>query len=242
MSSPTIQSRISLHAPKEAVEASPRTELAKPLLGTKAEHIARYSFLLTNTSQKPITAVATVWRLTDANGNIQELRFTTDSYLDTRLKPILESGKAIFIAPRVWVQSSSIAAYALSPEFASKEALLAQLAQQLDAAAAVDVTVDTVMFSDGTVIGPNKRQFDLELQQRKWAANEVVRLVDDSYAENRDPIASLKELASRPHARGDQSAFWMRRFALQLIHSRNLPQDLKYLENLPVPPHAPHGR
>jgi hypothetical protein len=207
------------------------------LFAGKLVPLQRCSYFLTNNSDKDVVAVDAKWTLVDKSGNTDVWRFTSDSFLDVKARPVIAAHSRILVGPRMWVREDSIQSYLASEMLMAKRAALEKLAGRLAAASAVYVGVDSLIFADGEVAGPNSDEFDREIARRKLAAEDVLGVVQDARLSGRDPAVALRAFVARMDAAGaDPRATWGRRFARQLQDPERFEGNLYYLEHLPPPP------
>lgn len=192
-------------------------------------------FYLLNSSEKSIVALAVTWEVESAEGDRKTYKFTSDSFLDIQGHAVVDPDAELFIAPRLWIpveRLSEVSAgflRARKPGLARTEALF-------HGARRVSISIDTLVFSDGQVFGPNETMFDRELVDRKQAAGDIVRLVEEAERQGKSGLSELNKLVSTPRFKNDKRAFWKYRFAQQLLHSRDFDANLTYLRSLPEVP------
>lgn len=207
------------------------------LLGGPLAPLKKASFWLANNSDRPIVAIATKWSVASSDGTIKIKRFTADSFLVTDARPVVAAHSRLLVAPKLWVPEERLADYVASPYFANvQRAGLQRTAEEFERSGDVMVEVDSVIFSDGEVVGPNRMGFDAEITGRKAAARAVLAVLASAGQGGRDQRAALARIASSPILKSDRSSVWQHRFAQQFLHSPSIENTARYLEQLPSVP------
>jgi hypothetical protein len=230
-------------SPSPLITLSDTTEDdVRTLLGGPLSPLRRASFWLANNSDRSIVAIATKWSVGGSDGGIKIMRFTADSFLITDARPILGPHSRLLIAPRLWIPEGHLSEYSASPYFTNvQKVALRRTADEFARSGDVLVEVDSVIFSDGEVVGANSMGFDAEIAGRKAAAQAVLAALAQAGASGEPSRAALLRLASGPIRKSDRSALWQRRFARQLLHSPSIESTALYLEHLPSVPIFHHG-
>jgi len=207
------------------------------LFANRLAPLQRCSFFLANNSDKDVVAVDAKWSLVERDGKTNVSRFTSDSFLDVRARPVIGAHSRILVGPRIWVREDSIEDYVASQVLMAKRAELERLADRVAAANAVYVDVDSVIFADGEVAGPNSDAFDREIASRKLAADDVLGVLQDAKLRGQDPSDALRNFAEHSRDRHDSArALWRKRFARQLQDAARFQGNLYYLQHLPPIP------
>jgi len=217
--------------------ADTKPDEVRALLGGALLPLQPASFWLTNNSDKPIVGIATRWVVSNSDGTAHTKLFTADSYLNTRALPVVGSHARLLVAPRIWLQEGRLGEYAASPYFADVQRTgLRRIADEFANAKSVMVEVDSVIFSDGEVAGPNRMGLDREIAGRGSAAQAVLNVLREAGPGESDSRTALLRLVSKPVVRSDKSDVWQHRFAEQLLHSPSMANAAAYLRNLPSAP------
>jgi hypothetical protein len=213
------------------------SEKTASLFTARLSPLQRCSFFLLNNSDKDVVGVDANWTVIDDKGNATVWRFTSDSFLDVRDRPVIEPHSRILVGPRIWVKEDSIQQFVNSGALTAKSAALGRLADRIAAANAVYVDVDSIIFADGEVAGPNTDEFDREITIRRLAANDVLAVVRDAKLAGRPPTEGLHDFVAHSRSATDRTrALWQKRFARQLEDLQRFEGNLYYLEHLPAPP------
>jgi hypothetical protein len=207
------------------------------LLGGTLSPLKRASFWLANNSDRSIVGIATKWSVASNDRPIRIMRFTADSFLITDVRPILGPHSRLLVAPRLWVPEGRLSEYAASSYFVNvQEPALRGTLDEFTRSGDVLVEVDSVIFSDGEVVGANNMRLDAEISGRKAAAQAVLAALAKARAIGETQRDALLRLASGPIRKSDKTAVWQRRFVQQLLHSPSVESTAAYLEHLPSVP------
>jgi hypothetical protein len=127
----------------------------------------------------------------------------------------------MLVAPGIWVPEAHIGSLSGSPRLTN----LQQLVDIFTLATTVDVRLDSVVFADGKIVGPDTQHFETELTERKQAATAVVQAVTNARATGKSPLDVLVQMRAQNSGAGALSpttsslAVWTRRFADDMLHA-----------------------
>jgi hypothetical protein len=214
----------SLHASEPSVfdrvfklATSPRLHQLKPA-----------SFVVTNNSKRAIIGIAVEWTFTDAAGNSKKYGSRTHSFLAVDQSPLALPGTTLFVAPSLFI-----------PELAARTTggLIGSLpeeavSEQISSASAIRVEIDSIVFDDGEVVGPNRLQLPEDIQDRQAAADAIVKEILDAKAEGADPKKALVELSNRPLKVSSRARKYQSIFIEQLLQTKNFDALLQRLKDL----------
>jgi hypothetical protein len=175
--------------------------------------------------------VCVLWTITDPLGKTSTITLTMDEYLTTvRSVAIAPHGK-ISVAPSGFVLPMPEQGISVGSGTSDT-----RLATRLADAQSVTVSLDSIIYEDGTLWGPNACEFDKRLTARKAAAIHIAQVARRAMAYNEDPANALKPFASESDS-SNQQAEWESNFANQLLaNPKQMESLLQYLESLPSPP------
>ncbi len=194
------------------------------------------SFLLTNKTDRSIVGILVFWVTIDDAGQKIAHRYACDSFLDTRTLPVLGPRSTMLVAPQIWIALEQLPRYRKTPAFSANDQRLRRVAQKFRNAASVSVRIDSIIFSDGEVVGPDNWRFADEISSRTIAASKILQAVRTATANGQPASSALAAVAHQPVIRGEHLATWERRFARQLLKAPDVSQTLRSLENLPPVP------
>lgn len=229
-------------SPYESVTIAPiSTSNANSVFSGHLALLQPACLFLSNRDSRGIVAVLATWVTTTSAGKRQLHRHSTDSLQSTKSSPVLAPGSRMVVAPGLWVPEAMITSLTGSPRLTNLE----QLADIFAAASSVEVQIDSIIFSDGEIVGPDVQHFADELRERKQAAVAVVRAVENARADGKSPFDILSQMrAQNSGARGPgivhRGAAWTRLFAESLLHTTGDSFDRRVTELAEMPAISVH--
>jgi hypothetical protein len=205
--------------------------LGNPFPSPELEPLRKAAFTIHNDDDREVVALCVIWQVTNTLGKTSTITLTMDEYLSTVPSVGIAPHGKLSMAPSGFLmpQQGIIVGAAGGRSDA-------RLATRLADAQSVTVWVDSIIYADGTLWGPNTYAFDKSLTGRKAAAIHIAQVARRAMAHNEDPIHVLKPFATGFDSSNHQ-AEWEQKFANDLL--ANPPQMeslLQYLESLPSPP------
>ena len=167
-------------------------------------------YVLTNDSDRAITGLTTMWRYTDGEGKAKQFTVSSDSYSASKLTPV--------VAPHAKILLDD------DPQYAA----------HLSNATNVQVSIDSLIYEDGEITGPDSLHFAEDIGLRFQAAKVVLQRL-------RMAKISGKPLTLEDNRRVlPQSQDWLQNYT---EHARRAESDprmaeafLRYLDSLQAPP------
>ena len=233
-------------------DAARQPELARFFDSTEAARLANYSIVLTNESSKHIVGVAVRWIVIDRTGQSRSTMLSFDSFGTSvaARQPVVPAGTQLIATPngfqhvripsgRGFISGGGRAGSVSTFGFGRGQLVRID---DLDQAQRVTAMIDTVIFEDGRVIGPNESHLGDYINAIDAAVKTFVRNLRDAISNGRDVDKVLKNIASTgrrsTNPQNDPAAFWMVREAEYLLR---IPVEqrtgrLDQLEHLPSPP------
>jgi hypothetical protein len=144
----------------------------------------------------------------------------------------------VLITPSGFVGADSLGAGKNTLHFGSFDSSSDPVLRSLRFASKITLSIDTVIFEDGQILGPDEfRQADY-IKERKAAATALVARVRDVMKNGQDVSAFLTGLFGPPRLIPENwFLFWTEQHARRLHHSRgSLQESLASLEELPILP------
>ncbi len=229
--------------PKVELAASPTTDVALKLVavgdiqGLDAAVIADLHpamFILSNLSDKAIVGLAVKWVYTDQTGNVGRYIHRSDSFAMIKSVAVVPPHERLLIVPRAFLPESLLFAAHTGP---SLGALGRSAEPGLATVSEISATIDTVIFEDGELVGPNESHYDTEIQSRTIAAEQLASQVREAQARGEDPKPLLQEiLKAQTFSETDFVAQWTLQYAHRLLEAPIFDVQLSDLENPPMPP------
>lgn len=196
-----------------------------------SDRLRPFSLVLTNLSRQSIVGLTVRWNWIDQTGQQRTHDQTTDALFLYR-PSLLPSGVRMLIAPGLFLQETLAQSGFVEPgaDRAQRDV------EELERSASSSVTLDTIIFEDGTVIGPDQSETVASLSARKAAADSIVQAARQAKTDGRDVSAVLTDIASRrPTSRNDHFRVWSSRIAAEAQRSSDIDAFLSDLERIPTP-------
>jgi hypothetical protein len=191
------------------------------------------SFVLTNNSKKAIVAIDVELVTAGSNGEGEmHYSFHSDKFQSPGKGPVVAANDRLLVAPGLFIRESAL----------NSEGGLAvidfggSLVARFSAVAQIGINIDSLIFEDGEVDGPNQKRYTDELLARQVAANTIVQVVQNALKDGQQPSAALSGLVSAPQRAGDFVGKWEALFAQKLLKAPNIEAGLASFENLPSLP------
>lgn len=219
--------------PLSKSDAHVRDVFGEELAGLKSA-----AFVLENKSGRPIIAVAVIFKITDQAGIQRERKEFCDSYTVSDNRPIINPARRIVVAPLTFLGEELIEAYRnRSGIVTAPIGTLKRISQEFSEAPSISVAVDSIIFSDGEVVGEDSLRYADEIVTRKKAAAFVVGLVQKAKRDGKSPTLDLSVLSMNTPRRDDTLERSKVRFAQELLKSGStFDARLGFLASMPEPP------
>lgn len=196
-----------------------------------SDRLRPFSLVLTNLARQSIVGLTVRWNWIDQTGQQRTHNQTTDALFLYR-PSLLPSGARMLIAPGLFLQETLAQSGFVGPgaDRAQRDV------EELERSTSSSVTLDTIIFEDGTVIGPDQSETVASLSARKKAADSIVQAARQAKAAGRDVSGVLSDIASRrPDSRNDHFRVWSSRIAAEAQRSSDIDAFLSDLERIPTP-------
>lgn len=203
------------------------------------------SFLLVNRTGTPITAVDVRWNYTDDKGQLKQRGITCDAYAFAPLDPIVEAHDLSLITPYGCTRQS-LFAHLGTGNFIGGSPLAATAGAPVsaDLTATIHLYIDSAIFADGQICGPDKFQYFLQIQDRYLAVKNFVAEVEAgrNAGENLTTLLTRVRNDARSKADTGSSRASSRRayYAGLLLRSPNAEGSLQQLKAQVPPPAFVH--
>jgi hypothetical protein len=232
-------------------DAARQPELARFFDTPEKARLVNYSIVLKNESSKDIVGVAVRWVMTSRTGQSRTTMQSFDSFGTSvaARQPVIPAGTELIATPngfqhvRVISRGGLISGFSAAGGVSTFGFGRGQLVRidDLDLAQHVTAMVDTVIFEDGRVIGPDESHLVDYINAMDAALKTLVRNVRDAISNGRDLDELLRNIASARRStdpRSDPAGFWMNREAEFLLRFpvEQRAGRIDQLEHLPPPP------
>ncbi|HKF45794.1 MAG TPA: hypothetical protein VKB38_00455 [Terracidiphilus sp.] len=210
-------------------------QLQTPLERALDDRLHQSAFVIHNDDPKEVVGIAVIWRITDAEGKSHTTTQMMDEFLSKNRNIVINPGGSLAVSPGGWLPEDPEAHLINSDLVAQQQN---RVAERIKSAASVSASVDSVIYSNGEVWGPNISGLDKEITGRHAAAVHLASVIRNALANGEDAQLILKQLSSTKYdPTSDYKAKWESRFAIQLLaRGPQFDAGVRYLEALPVPP------
>lgn len=203
------------------------------------------SFVLLNLKDKPIMTVTTVWQYVDNTGKQESRTYYCDGYLGVPSIQVVDSGAKSLISPEGCVREQYfpqlVSGRLIGAPFEKNKAFAAHA----DLITSVSIAIDSIIFSDGEVVGPDKHKYTNEIKLRNDAMRSVVALVASVANDHTAVLNKLEAISSNGKRSNDRLTQLQGRWASTLMHSPNFSGTIAAINSeapLPTFFHADKGR
>jgi hypothetical protein len=189
------------------------------------------SFVIDNGSDRAIIGVGVQWIFINRSGGQDIYSSRTHSFLSPKAPPLVPTSGRMFVAPQVFIPEAAVTSGGLIGTVPP-----ARIVALLQSASSIHVRIDSIIFADGEVIGPNRLNLPGEIQDRKIAADLISRHVHTARTLGKDPVAALHDLLASPSPLGSGVDKHKNQFVSQLSSTKHFDAVLSFIEAIPSPP------
>jgi hypothetical protein len=205
-------------------------------LPVQAQSLAPFAVILENHSGKDVVSLTLRWTWIDRSGRQHENDFWIDGLFLVH-RPVVANGDVLLVTPSFLLAKSLLTSGTILP---ASRASLAQQAAQLSGSSQLALTVDSVIFADGLVLGPDQSNTLVKIRARRQAATQLSNTVLRMLQEGQDPSAMINHAADQPPVGPDFVAAYTANLAMLFQHGGDLRATAKTLATLPdLPFHRP---
>lgn len=129
-------------------------------------------FILTDSSQRAVIGVGVQWSILDKNGQRTVRNSKSHSFFTPSSAPLAKAGQRLIVLPEAFIQEPMLQKPGMVVFPPSQ-----RLVSLFSSAAEVHAEIDSIIFGDGEIVGPNTFKLHAEIQARKDAADIVIRQV-----------------------------------------------------------------
>jgi hypothetical protein len=194
------------------------------------DRLPKGSFLIQNLTETRITAVVAQWAFIYSAG-VKKRQIQCDGYLFAPTQTIVGPRDMALITPGACTSRemfSRLNGPAIgSPLASSINATVLRSEPNLES---VEITIDSIIFQDGSIWGPDRQQYYDKIMQRHVAAESFVREVTDAVARGEDVRTRARKIHEENASRNDRASALKGHYATLLEHSPNPEGTLKQLQ------------
>jgi hypothetical protein len=174
-------------------------------------HITDIAVVVANRSSRAIDGLVLQWMVRTERGLDAPNTIPIDRYIREGGEPIVYPGAQVLVTPTGYITDAQTSGHFITSALMSKRKVDKWLATK----APIRVVLDSVIWDDGTVVGPDTFGIIEWVQARHSVAREIASAVQEHRG---NPAAIEKVLSGMVHAAGkprsplDSRAHWTRRF------------------------------
>jgi len=162
------------------------------------------SFILVNRREVSITAVVVRWTYTDADGELTHRGINCDAYIFAPLDPIVAANNLSLVTPYGCTKEELFSRLATGKVIGSPLVPFVKPVSP-DPNSTIHVYLDSVIFEDGQILGPDEFQYYREIQDRHSAVQKFVDEVAVGRAAGDDMPSLLARIRNDAQSRPDIS-------------------------------------
>lgn len=206
------------------------------------ESLPAGSFLLRNRTDKTITALVADWTFTDANGNSRQHKLTTDAYYLPIGWTVVKPLGILLVTPSGYATEEQFQQLGTSGALDPLPRMSLKMAGNKEEApvAYIALSIDSVIFEDGAICGPDKHRYYLALLTRHSALEELSAEFKDAKNAGEDFGAHLEKLRHEAINTKDQRSVHRRNYVDLLQRNPNPEGLLRKLESQAALPEFHH--
>jgi len=212
-------------------------------LGPVAASLPVGSFLLFNHTGTPITVVVATWSYWDKAGNMQPRKIYCDGFYLSPADVQVSANDLALVTPDGCVRQEYFAHMAAGkPMLGSplQSGLNQSLVADRNNTASVQISIDSVIFADGGIWGPDTLRYSPAILERYIARQSVVKEIDTAKAAGENVDSHLESIQAEARARKDKPSNLRAHIARSLQSSTNREGTLKWLREQAPPPQFHH--
>ena len=220
------------HASKIPVSLGPVVSLLPP-----------GSFLLFNHTATPVAVVVVAWSYWDKGGSMQPRKIYCDGFYLSPPDVQVNANDLALVTPDGCVRQEYFAHMAADkPMFGSplRSALNQSLVAGKDNTASVQISIDSVIFADGGIWGPDTLRYSPAILERYIARQSVVKEIDAAKTAGESVDSHLESIQAEARSRKDKPSNLRAGIAHSLQLSTNREGTLKWLREQTPPPQFHH--
>jgi hypothetical protein len=201
------------------------------------------SFLLFNHTTTPIAVVVAAWSYWDKSGIMQPRRISCDGFYLSPPDVQVAANDSALITPDGCVRQEYFAHMAAGkPMLGSplQSVLNQNILAARDNTASVQISIDSVIFADGGIWGPDTLRYSPAILERYIARQSVVKEIDEANAAGESIDSRLESIRAEALSRKDKPSNMRASIARSLQLSTNREGNLRWLRNQAPPPQFHH--
>jgi len=210
--------------------------LLPPTLAGQLTVLPPGSFLIKNKTDKAITALVARWTFTDADGKTRPHGLNTDAYYLPIDWTVVKPFSLLLVTPMGYATEDQFQRLASAGALDPLPKISGPKAIDNTRLASITVSVDSLIFEDGAIFGPDNEKYYLTLMTRRSVLQELSAELKVAKEQGEDFNTHLEKIKNEiPNSR-DERALMRRKVAGML---QRHPEPEKLLQQLEARPPLP---
>lgn len=194
------------------------------------------SFVIRNKTEKAITAMLVVWIFTDADGKSREHPLNSDAYYLPNDWVVVKPLSVLLLTPMGYATQDQFQRLASSDILDPLPRVSGPKAIDTNRITSISVSLDSVIFEDGAIFGPDQRKYYLQLMTRRSVLHELSAEFKEAKTHGENfPTHLQKVMNVNRTSRNDRE---LMRFKLAAMF-QNHPEPERLMERLESRPPLP---
>jgi hypothetical protein len=210
-------------------------------LSTVTERLPLGSFLIVNKASVPVKVVVALWSFTDRSGRSYQKRYNCNGFVVLPSEPIVQASDSALVTPGGCTMREYFSHMVGGNPMVGGNLLDSELNQSVLQSEAdiekVEITVDSVIFADGKIWGPDKLHYFERVAERYWAMQSVVEELPtpNGVRQGADFKTSLDKVQVSVAGKDDKASSTKRYFVGLLQRSPDPSQTYRLIKNEKLP-------
>jgi hypothetical protein len=195
------------------------------------------AFILKNQTATAVTVIVAKWAYTDKNGNSQQRNIYCDSYLLSPVDPLINPNDAALVTPDGCVRQEYLSRLRTQKFFGSPldSVRNKDILKTKDSISAIRISIDSVIFADGQIWGPDSVQYFRTLMQRQVIRQSVADEVAAAKKAGEDVSERLDRIQIDARTKKDKTSSERGYYARLIQKSPNPEGTLRWLQDASLP-------
>ena len=185
------------------------------------------SFILRNHTDMAITVVVVQWLYIEKIGNAVKRGITCDGYVASPTWQVVKAQDLSLVGPEGCISRASLGQVSRGS--------VNNPVPPSENIARIELTLDSVIFEDGQIWGPDKNRYYKEIWERHSAAQSVVDEIAAAKKAGEDVDRHLARIREEARVPGSRQSSWRAHYASLLQRSPNPEGTLKQLQEIQLP-------
>jgi hypothetical protein len=200
------------------------------------------SFLLRNFTAISVNVIVAKWSYRDQTGSTQQKKIYCDAYLASPVEPLVKPHELSLVTPggctrQEYFGSLKTGSFLGSPLGSPHNK---SILNSKDSIAEVEISVDSAIFENGQIWGPDQLRYYATIMQRHAAAQSVVEELIAAKKAGEDLSTRLQKIQSDAHNKKDQFSWFRADQAGMIERSPNPEGTLRWLQQQSPLPEFQH--